>query len=111
MKKTDDVRLGEGGKSMKCLLCGKNQKLDKSKRSSSGYLKYYRRVNMCSARVTEEAVGSKTRRIDEFYGSVEKRPRVATPPDADSVVNVEQKAVPLSDTNTPEEVTDTVKNE
>ena len=65
-----------------------------SKRSSSGYLKYFRRVNVCSARVTEEAVGSKTRRIDEFYGTVEKRQRVTTAPDADSVVNVEQKTVP-----------------
>ena len=86
LEKTDDVRLGDDGKSMKVLLCDKHQKMDKSKRASSGHLKYSRRVHVCSARVTEEAVGP-----------VEKQPRVATPPDADNVVNVEQKTVPESD--------------
>ena len=81
LEKTNDVRLADDGKSMKCLLCGKNPKLDNSKRSNSGHLKYFRRVNRCSVRA--EVEGSKTRKIDEFYGPVEKRPRVGTQPDAD----------------------------
>ena len=57
----------------------------------------------------------KTWKIDDFYGPVEKRPRVGTQPDADIVVNVEEKT-DLEDfesgTNMPDkpkEVTDTVK--
>ena len=64
-------------------------KTDNSNRSSSGHLKYFRRVHWCS--VHAEVEGSKTRKIDEFYGPVEKRPRVGTLPDADIVVNVEEK--------------------
>ena len=108
------MRLADDGKSMKCLLCGKNPKLDNSKRSNSGHLKYFRRVHRCYVRA--EVEGSKTRKIDEFYGPVEKRPRVGTQPDADIVVNVEEKT-DLEDiesgTNMPDtlkEVTDTVNS-
>ena len=80
LEKTNDVRLADDGKSKKCLLCGKNPKLDNSKRSNSGHLKYFRRVHRWSVRA--EVEGSKTRKIDEFYGPVEKRPRVGTQPDA-----------------------------
>ena len=114
LEKTNDVRLADDGKSMKCLLCGKNPKLDNSKRSNSGRLKYFRRVHRCSVRA--EVEGSKTRKIDEFYDPVEERPRVGTQPDADIVVNVEEKT-DLEDlesgTNmpdTPKEVTDTVNS-
>ena len=117
LEKTNDVRLADDGKSMKCLLCGKNPKLDNSKRSNSGHLKYFRRVHRSSVRA--EVEGSKTRKIDEFYVPVEKRPRtprVGTQPDADIVVNVEEKT-DLEDlesgTNmpdTPKEVTDTVNS-
>ena len=117
LEKTNDVRLADDGKSMKCLLCGKNPKLDISKRSNSGHLKYFRRVHRCSVRA--EVEGPKTRKIDEFYGPVEKRPRtprVGTQPDADIVVNVEERT-DLEDlesgTNmpdTPKEVTDTVNS-
>ena len=72
LEKTNDVRLADDGKSMKCLLCGKNPKLDNSKRSNSGHLKYFRRVHRCSVRAEVEV--SKTRKIDEFYCPVEKRP-------------------------------------
>ena len=92
LEKTNDVRLADDGKSMKCLLCCKNPNLDNSKRSNSGHLKYFRRVHRCSVRA--EVEGSKTQKIDEFYGPVEKRPRtprVGTQPDADIVVNVEEK--------------------
>ena len=89
LEKTNDVRLADDGKSMKCLLCGKNPKLDNSKRSNSGHLKYFTRVYRCSVRA--EVEGSKTRKIDAFYGPVEKRPRVGTQPDSDIVVNVEEK--------------------
>ena len=85
MKKTKDVRLADDGKSTKCLLRGKNPKLDNSKRSNSGHLKYFRLVHRCSVRA--EVEGSKTRKIDEFYGPVQKRPRVGTQPDADIVIN------------------------
>ena len=120
LEKTNDVRLADDGKSMKCLLCGKNPKLDNSKRSNSGHLKYFRRVHRCSVRA--EVEGSKTRKIDEFYGPVEKRPRTprsGTQPDADIVVNVEglEEKTDLEDlesgTNmpdTPKEVTDTVNS-
>lgn len=74
-------------------------------------------MHRCSVRA--EVEGSKTRTIDEFYGPVEKRPRtprVGTQPDADIVVNVEEKT-DLEDlesgTNmpdTPKEVTDTVNS-
>ena len=109
------MRLADDGKSMKCLLCDKNPKLDNSiKRPNSGHLKYFRRVHKCSVRA--EVEGSKTRKIDEFYGPVEKRPRVGTQSDADVVVNVEEKT-DLEDlesgTNmpdTPKEVTDTVNS-
>ena len=114
LEKSNDVRLADDGKSMKCLLCDKNPKLDNSKGSNSGHLKYFRRVNKCSGRAKVE--GSKTRKIDEFYGPVEKRPRVGTQLDADIVVNVEEKT-DLEDlesgTNmpdTPKEVTDTVNS-
>lgn len=69
-KKTDDVRLADksdNGKSMRCLLYGKTTKIDKSKKSNRGRLKYFRCVHVCSARVGSEAVNTKTRRIDEFY--------------------------------------------
>ena len=61
------MRLADNGKSMGYLLYGKTTKIDKSKRSNRGHLKYFRRVHVCSARVGTEAVNTKTRRIDEFY--------------------------------------------
>ena len=113
-EKTNDERLADEGESKKCLLCSKNPKLDNSKRSNSGLLKYFRRVHWCSVRA--EVEGSKTRKIDEFYGPVEKRQRVGTKPDADIVVNVEEKT-DLEDLesgttmpDTPIEVTDTVNS-
>lgn len=107
LEKTNDVRLADDGKSMKCLLCGKNPKLDNSKRSNSGHLKYFRRVHRCSMRA--EVAGSKTQKIDEFYGPVEKRPRVGTQPDADIVVNVEEKT-DLEDLESGTNMTDTVNS-
>ncbi len=73
------MRLDDDGKSLKCLLCGKKQKLDKSKRSNNGHLNYFRHVHLCVAQVTAE--GSKTQRIGEFYGpveTVEKRKKTDT---------------------------------
>ena len=90
--KTDDVILADDGKSIKCLLRGKNPNLDNSRRSNSGHLKYFRLMHVCTAPVTTE----KTRRIDEFYIPVEKQPRVGTPPNAD---NVEENTDLQSDTN------------
>lgn len=46
----------------------KTPKMEKSKKSISGHLKYFKRVQACSARVGyTEDVNTKTRGIDEFY--------------------------------------------
>ena len=68
-------------------------------------------MHRCSVRA--EVEGSNTRKIDECYGPVEKRPRVGTQPDANIVVNVEEKTDLESGSNmpdTPKEVTDTVNS-
>lgn len=46
----------------------KTPKMEKSKKSISGHLKFFKRVQACSARVGyTEDVNTKTRGIDEFY--------------------------------------------
>lgn len=51
----------------------KTPKMEKSKKSISGHLKYFKRVHVCSARVGEtEAVNTKTRGIDEFYIKIKR---------------------------------------
>lgn len=67
LEETDDVRLADDGKSMRILLCGKTPKMDKSKKSISARLKFFRCGHVCSARVGTEAVHTKKQRIDEFY--------------------------------------------
>lgn len=70
VEKINDVRLVDDGKSMKCLFCGKNLKLDNSKRLNSGCLKYFRCVYRCF--VCVEVEGFKIWKIDEFYDFVEE---------------------------------------
>jgi len=67
LEETDGVRLADDGKSMRILLCGKTPKIDKSKRSIRGHLKYFRCGHVCSARIGTEAVHTKKQRNDEFY--------------------------------------------
>ena len=44
---TNCARLTEDGKRIQCLYCGSTPKLDKSKRTAEGHLKYFRSVHNC----------------------------------------------------------------
>ena len=95
LDKTDDARLAEDGKGIKCLLCGKTPKLDKSKRTASGHLKYFQRVHICPAE--KLATGPQSRAINDFYTPVPKRPRVSAP--------APSKTSETSNSSEPEEIT------
>lgn len=77
LDKTNDARLAEDGKGITCLLCSKTPKLDKSKRTASGHLKYFRRVQIFPAK--KLATGPQSRTINDFYTPVPKRSRVSIP--------------------------------
>ena len=77
LDKTDDARLAEDGKGIKCLLCGKTPKLDKRKSTASGHLKYFRSVHICPAK--KLATGPQSRTINDFCTPVPKGPRVSAP--------------------------------
>ena len=95
LDKTDDVKLAEDGKGITCLLYGKTPKLDKSKRTSSGHLKYFRRVHICPAK--KLATGPQSRTINDFYTPVPKRPRVSAP--------AASKTTETSNSSEPKEIT------
>ena len=89
----------------------KNPKMDTSKRSNNGHLKYFRRVKVCPAQVSQvNAGGLKTRKIDEFYGPVEKRQRTESDKNPIEIITIPESDLNISNPGGPDDVHGVVEN-
>ena len=86
-------------------------KMDTSKRSNNSHLKYFRRVHVCPAQVSQvNAGGLKTRKIDEFYGPVEKQQRTENVKNPIEIITIPESDSNISNPVGPDDVDGVVEN-